>query len=626
MKPKTVAKCSPSTIPNKKVSESNVSTRPSEPTLSAKKSKEKSICAAKLKCSESPKTTTSMELTKESVHIVDSSCIATSNVTSESIGSNTNHVVVKCASDASMETHAVAPLHAKRDAHTNSAQVPTGQCAKDRVDLGVDDEVQLLTDNVAVHNRYSFEISQQKWSSSPKDEPLAETLREKRWIESEEVNTKKSKRLQYWGLPNSLAEGYAKEGVMELYDWQVECLSLRSVLNGGNLVYSAPTGGGKTLVAEIVMLRNVLKWNKKALFVLPFYFKRIYSKHNIRVKAFHSEKSNFLGKDCNVAVCTIEKVDTIILANGIINKLISENRLLETVGVIVLDEMHMIGNSSRGYILELLLTKIRFVQNKHYLKMISSNISSSLIPSSGTSRSELNVCSLKCFNEPKNEQDENRNKVQVEFKCIVSSPFSFLIFFFFFKKKKVVGLSATLPNLDVICKWLEATKFVTQFRPIPLTEYIKIGNKVQDKTGQVVRTLDKGNTEIAKQDPDHVSLLVGEVMEQKRSCLVFCSSKNLCESSALSLAHLLPKLLASLESDDHYQQSLQQKRAYLQEKLSETPFGLDATLKRTIPQGVAFHHAGLTIEERTLIENAFRAGVLSVLTATSTLAAGPFFF
>ena len=51
-------------------------------------------------------------------------------------------------------------------------------------------------------------------------------------------------------------------------------------------------------------------------------------------------------------------------ANSIINRLITENRLLDTIGVIVLDEMHMIGNSSRGYILELMLTKIRFVQEK----------------------------------------------------------------------------------------------------------------------------------------------------------------------------------------------------------------------------------------------------------------------
>ncbi|XP_012502606.1 PREDICTED: helicase POLQ-like [Propithecus coquereli] len=45
-------------------------------------------------------------------------------------------------------------------------------------------------------------------------------------------------------------------------------------------------------------------------------------------------------------------------------------------------------------------------------------------------------------------------------------------------------------------------------------------------------------------------------------------------------------------------------------------------LKHTIPFGVAYHHSGLTSDERKLLEEAYSAGVLCLFTCTSTLAAG----
>ncbi len=40
---------------------------------------------------------------------------------------------------------------------------------------------------------------------------------------------------------------------------QAQCLVMPGVLTGRNLVYTAPTGGGKTLVAEVLLMRRMLE-------------------------------------------------------------------------------------------------------------------------------------------------------------------------------------------------------------------------------------------------------------------------------------------------------------------------------------------------------------------------------
>ena len=55
-------------------------------------------------------------------------------------------------------------------------------------------------------------------------------------------------------------------------DWQKACLelALNQTRPRQNLVYALPTSGGKTLVAEILMLRQLICVEKDVLFVLPY--------------------------------------------------------------------------------------------------------------------------------------------------------------------------------------------------------------------------------------------------------------------------------------------------------------------------------------------------------------------
>ncbi|XP_036304182.1 DNA polymerase theta isoform X1 [Pipistrellus kuhlii] len=379
--------------------------------------------------------------------------------------------------------------------------------------------------------------------------------------------------LANWGLPTAVLEKYHSFGVKKMFEWQAECLLLGEVLEGKNLVYSAPTSAGKTLVAELLILKRVLEMRKKALFILPFvsvakekkyYLQSLFQEVGIKVDGYmgsSSPKGHFSSLD--IAVCTIER------ANGLINRLIEENKM-DLLGIVVVDELHMLGDSHRGYLLELLLTKICYITQK----------------------------SVSC-------------------QADLASPLSYAV--------QIVGMSATLPNLELVASWLNAELYHTDFRPVPLVESVKIGNSIYDSSMKLVREFQPMLQ--VKGDEDHVISLCYETIRENHSVLLFCPSKKWCEKLADNIAHefynLHHQAEGLLKSSELSPVILEQKGLLeVIDQLKHLPSGLDSVLQKTVPWGVAFHHAGLTFEERDIIEGAFRQGQIRVLAATSTLSSG----
>jgi len=136
------------------------------------------------------------------------------------------------------------------------------------------------------------------------------------------------------------------------------------------------------------------------------------------------------------------------------------------------------------------------------------------------------------------------------------------------------------------------------------------------QSAQPLRTIGASNHSELK-DPvmNAVVALTNETVRAGYGVLVFSSSRAGCESDALLISRTLPTFQ---EAD----LGVQQKRADLLSDLRNLSTGLDPKLEQTIPAGVAFHHAGLTTEERELVANAYDSGVLKVCVATCSLAAG----
>lgn len=104
-------------------------------------------------------------------------------------------------------------------------------------------------------------------------------------------------------------------------------------------------------------------------------------------------------------------------------------------------------------------------------------------------------------------------------------------------------MSATLPNADLLRKWLDAEYYLTDFRPVELREMIKIGSEIYDNHMNLVRTVPQGElSSIIQNDPDNVGQLCIETIVDSSAVIVFCPSKDWCESLALHVAGLIYKI------------------------------------------------------------------------------------
>ncbi|KAM9330528.1 helicase POLQ-like [Gastrophryne carolinensis] len=361
----------------------------------------------------------------------------------------------------------------------------------------------------------------------------------------------------FYGLPSKVKDLIEQHrGIKALYDWQHTCLTLDSLSQRKNLIYSLPTSGGKTLVAEIVMLQELLCRKKDVLMILPYVAivqekVRGLSSFGIELEFLIEEYAGSKGRfppikrraKKSLYIATIEK------GHSLVNSLIEAGRISD-LGLVVVDELHMLSEGSRGAILEITLAKLLFTS----------------------------------------------------------------------VTTQIIGMSATLNNVDELQKFLKAEYYTDNFRPVELKEYVKLRDSIYEVDNKAENNLTfsralnyKYSSNMLRLDPDHVIALVTEVIPN-HSCLVFCPTKKNCEN----VAELICKYL-----NKHYLSHREAEKKILLDDLKNTGNGtLCCVLKKTIPYGIAYHHSGLTSDERKLVEEAYSAGVLCLLTCTSTLAAG----
>ncbi len=132
------------------------------------------------------------------------------------------------------------------------------------------------------------------------------------------------------------------------------------LLDSANQVVSASTASGKTLIAEIATL-NAVRRGKKVVFIMPLKalasekfedFKKKYESLGLRVAMSigdYDRGETWLA-NFDLIICTSEKLDS-LLRHGL--------EWISDIGLVIVDEIHLLGTSGRGATLEMVLTRLR---------------------------------------------------------------------------------------------------------------------------------------------------------------------------------------------------------------------------------------------------------------------------
>ncbi len=167
--------------------------------------------------------------------------------------------------------------------------------------------------------------------------------------------------LEAHGFPTELLAAWAGS-ITSLNQLQLDAINQYGLLRGDHLVVSAPTSSGKTMVGELAGLQNVLE-RRRVCFLFPLkalvndkhrQFTRTYQGYGIRVVRATGEISDdipaMMRGHYDICLLTYEKFTSLAVAAP---------HLLAQLGTIVVDEVQMVADPSRGANLEFLLTLIR---------------------------------------------------------------------------------------------------------------------------------------------------------------------------------------------------------------------------------------------------------------------------
>ncbi|XP_022134426.1 DExH-box ATP-dependent RNA helicase DExH17 [Momordica charantia] len=331
-----------------------------------------------------------------------------------------------------------------------------------------------------------------------------------------------------------------------------------------NMVISAPTGSGKTVLFELCILRLLSKFIAEGKFIhVKGTLKSIYvapSKALVQEKLRDwNQKFGSWGVSCleltgdneTYSMKYIQEADIILTTpekfDAVTRYRIKDGGLsfFSDIALVLIDEVHLL-NDPRGAALEAIVSRIKMIARSPEMK---------------------------------------------------SSPLS---------QVRFLAVSATIPNIGDLAEWLKVPvqgvkRFGEEMRPVKLTSKV-FGYAPAKNDFMFEKRLQNYIFDVLMQ------------YSRGKSALVFCSTRK----GAQEAAQRLSQTAMTFGYSNPFIKSKEQLERLREASLSCS----DKQMQSNILYGVGYHNGGLCLKDRNLIESLFLKGDIQVICTTNTLAHG----
>lgn len=424
-------------------------------------------------------------------------------------------------------------------------------------------------------------------------------------------------------VPASAKTFLKSRGFDDLYPPQAAAVGA-GLLEGRSLLVSAPTASGKTLVATLAILSHLARGGGRVVYLSPL--RALAAEKYAEFGALSEIKVSGAGwrgrlqaprrrdgaarTDAAITAARltgergaaaasrgpvkIDDADIVVATNEAMDAAMRRGReWTREIGLMIIDEIHLIGDESRGPTLEMILTQQKRQQRQKQQRQ-------------------------KGRTPPRNDPDAPPAGMQI------------------------VGLSATISNDEEIAEWLGCTLVRSTWRPVPLAEGIC------DEAGSVMMN-DGRRFDVGIGTEGMPARLGVHAVSEGGQSLVFAATRASARATAVKASKRVGKLLSDDERRALGRISSRILPARLRADAAGAPGGgrrrggaaagittaapaaaapasppteLEKDLATLVSTGVAFHHAGLSERLRDIVESEFRRGSIRLLASTPTLAAG----